>query len=134
MASTSIQQQIERARGDYEAFNRGDVGHVMDQLSEDIVWHVSGHSRLAGERRGKQAVMEFLGELAQITGGSFKLEVHDIVASEDHVIVLARESAERDGQRYENNVVHVAHYDSEGKTKEFWALEEDQEKADRLLS
>lgn len=134
LASTSIQQQVERTRANYEAFDRGDVGQVLDQMADDIVWHVAGQSRLAGERRGKQAVIEFLGELAQITGGTYKLKVHDILASEDHVVVLAGESAERNGETFENNVVHVAHYDSEGRTKEFWAIEEDQEKGNRFFS
>lgn len=67
------------ARG-YQAFATGDIPAVMS-IFADIGWHVPGSSAIAGHYRGRDAVAGFFAQLAQRSGGSFRLDVHDIVGS-----------------------------------------------------
>lgn len=116
---------LEKARAGYEAFAKGDMASLNDLLSDDIVWHSGGNNILTGDFVGKEAVFGFFGRLAQETGGSFRNEIHDMLANDDHGVALVKASATRGGQTLEGNTVHVFHM-SDGKLTEFWAFPEDQ--------
>ena len=123
----------ELIRGGYEAFARGDVADVLGRLSEDIVWHVPGRSAISGDYRGHEEVIGMFGRLQELTGGTFALELHDVLASDDHVVVLARSSADRGGKHRLFDVAHVWHV-RDGKATEFWGLSVDQYAADEFLA
>ncbi len=116
---------VDRLRGGYESFSKGDLDALRERFSEDVVWHLSGNNPLAGDYKGIDEVFGLFGRLFQETGGSLKNEVHDLLANDEHAVALVRTSAERNGKRLEQNVVHVFHINPEGKTTEFWAFPED---------
>jgi ketosteroid isomerase-like protein len=116
---------LEIARTGYEAFANGDLATVSDLLSNDIVWHARGNNPLSGDYEGKDAVLGYLGRLMQETGGSFKNDVHDILANDEHGVALVTASATRGGKSIEGHVVHVFHI-SGGKIEEFWSIPERQ--------
>ena len=116
------------------AFGKGDMATVSDLIADDVVWHVGGSSSLSGDYKGKDAVFGFFGKLMEITGGTFKLEVHDILANDDHSVTLVRATAERSGKKLDTKQAHVTHPDSEGRVKEFWAVDEDQSATDEFYS
>ena len=89
---------------------------------------------LSGDDEGKDPVFGFFGKLMEITGGTFKLEVHDILANDDHSITVVRATAERPGKKLDSKPAHVTHPDSEGRVKEFWAFDEDQGTTDEFYS
>lgn len=134
MATTAQHANVQRARRAYEAFDKADMETVGELMTDDIVWHVGGNNALTGEYKGKDAVFGFFGKLMQNTGGTFKLEVHDILANDEHTVTLVRQTAEKDGKKFESRAVHVTHADSEGRVKEFWAFEEDQAAGDAFFS
>ena len=111
----------ELVRGGYEAFAKGDMETVLARFDENIVWHVGGRSALAGEYRGHEGVMSFFGKLMEMSGGTFRLDVHDVLASDDHVVALITGSAERKGTTRTFNNAHVWHV-ADGKATEFWGL------------
>ena len=61
-----------------------------------------------------------MGSLAELTGGTLRAEVHDVLANEDHVVVLQRTLGEREGigtlNDFEVTVMHVR----DGKVSEVW--------------
>ena len=130
MSTTTQHANVERARRGYEAFEKADMATVGELMADDIVWHVGGNSPLTGDYKGKDEVFGFFGKLMQLTGGTFKLEVHDILANDEHSAILVRETAEKDDKKWDGRSVHVTHTDSEGRIKEFWAFQEDQAAAD----
>jgi uncharacterized protein len=134
MATTAQHVNIQRSRRAYEAFGKGDMATVSELLADDVVWHVGGNGPLTGDYKGKDAVFGFFGKLMQLTGGSFKLEIHDILANDDHSVTLVRETAEKDGKKWDSRSVHISHPDSEGRIKEFWVFSEDQAAADAFFS
>ena len=130
MATTAQHTNVQQLRRAYEAFGAGDLATVSQLLADDTVWHILGHSSLAGDYKGKDAVFGFFGKLMELSGGTFHLDVHDILANGEHSIGLVTEHAEKDGKKWVSNAVHVSHTDADGRTKEFWAFQEDQAAAD----
>jgi uncharacterized protein len=134
MATTAQHPNVERARRNYKAFAVGDMAAVREQMTDDTVWHILGHAALAGDYKGIDAVFDFFRQLMERSGGTFRIEVHDILSNDDHGIALVTERAERNSKKWESRAVHVTHPDSEGRIKEFWAFQEDQAAADAFWS
>ncbi len=109
----------------YDAQARGDIDAYLDLLSEDVVLHVPGRSRIAGEYRGKEEVRGHFMEIASLWGGTFRTEIHDVLAGEEHVVGLVRGRAERDSGAVDLPRVHVWHV-RDGKLAELWGHPEDQ--------
>lgn len=120
-------------RRGYEAFASGDMNTVFEIFDAGIVWHVGGSNQTSGDYHGHQEVMGFFGKLMELSGGSFHLDVHDILADDAHGVVMVTAHAERDGQTLvakEANVWHLAG----GKATEFWALADDQAALDKFFA
>ena len=130
MATTAQHANVERARRAYSAFAAGDMTTVRELIADDTVWHILGHSPMAGDYKGKDAVFGFFGQLMARTDGTFRIEVHDVLANDEHGITLVTERAERNGKSWVSRAVHVTHPDSEGRVREFWAFQEDQAASD----
>jgi ketosteroid isomerase-like protein len=106
-------------RAGYEAFNRGDLNSVRGFLADDIVWHESGTSRFAGDQHGVEETLASFVDLATVTGGTFHLDVHDILANDTHATALVTAHWEFEGRAYEDKGVHVVHM-RDGKIAESW--------------
>src|SRR5246127_121818 len=77
------------------AFGRGELGALQDQyFAENIVWHVAGTGPLAGDYEGAAQVIGQLGKISEFTDGSVQPQVHDVLVSNDHTVVLVTISAE----------------------------------------
>lgn len=116
---------LERARLGYEAFANGDMATLNDVISDDVVWHNGGNSPLSGDYVGKEAVFGLFATLAQETAGSFKNDVHDMLANDDHGVALVTTTGTRGDKTLEGRSVHVFHMDA-GVLTEFWAFPENQ--------
>jgi ketosteroid isomerase-like protein len=88
---------------------------------------------LAGDYRGRDAVYGMFGKLMEITGGTFRLDVHTILADDDHGVALVVATGSRNGQSVELKEAHVFHL-LNGKVVEFWEAFTDQYSADELLA
>jgi hypothetical protein len=64
---------------------------------------------LSGDYKGKDAIFGFFTKIMQETDGTFRLEVHDILASDDHGVVLVRQTAQRNGKSWDSRAIHVTH-------------------------
>jgi ketosteroid isomerase-like protein len=119
--------KVSLMRQGYEALGRGDAAWMSDHLADDVVWHVGGNSRMAGEYRGKEQVLQLLGSFG---GEGADIEVHDILANDEHGIALgtARLHAP-DGDRVEYRYVNVFHFRGDQVT-EAWGLSENDAETD----
>ena len=120
---------IEQARRGYAAFGSGDLATLSELIADDVVWHAQGVGSLSGDYRGRDQVFGFFGRLAEETGGTFRLDVHDILANDEHTAVLATLTASRGGKSIEVPVVNVSHNDGNGKITEFWTSTTDPQAA-----
>lgn len=57
-------------------------GGVLNFFADDIVWHVPGRNPLSGDYKGKEEVLGFFGKLMELTQGSLKQEIHDMLAND----------------------------------------------------
>ena len=91
----------------YDAFSRGDIQGAMTTFAEDILWHIPGRGPLSRAYRGHDEVLGFFGHFMTLSSGTFKLQVDDVLAKGDRVVVLCTESAERNGTSWSASQVHV---------------------------
>lgn len=73
----------------------------------------------------------FFAKLSELTQGTLRQDVHDMLANDEHVVALLDVSAERDDMRMEDHQVRVAHIEN-GKLMSFWGVPEDQAGWDRF--
>jgi hypothetical protein len=120
-------------RRGYEAFASGDMNTVLALFDDDIVWHIGGSNQTSGDYRGHQEVMGYFGKLMELSGGSFHLDVHDIVANDTHGVALVTTHGQRDGQTIAVRAANIWHL-ADGKATEFWVFAEDQAAIDKFFS
>jgi uncharacterized protein len=117
----------------YDAFKSGDTARMDELLSDDVVWHVGGKSKLSGTYRGKTEVMNLFAKQAQIFGESPRVDVHDIVGNDEHVIAIGTASVDDpDGGTVEWQYANVFHVEG-GKAKEVWGLADETSESDALI-
>jgi ketosteroid isomerase-like protein len=106
-------------RRGYEAFAAQDMATLDQLFADDIVWHVPGRSQLAGTFRGKQEVFGTFQKVGELTSGTFELDIHAVLADDDHAVVLTRVTGQREGRKLDDTAVQVFHI-KDGKVTEQW--------------
>lgn len=109
----------------YDAQGRGDIDAYIECLSDAIVLHIPGRSRIAGDYSGKEEIRHHFRDIVELSEGTFRTEVHDVLASDDHIVGLIDAQAERDGNIVNLPRVHVWHVGG-GRLSEVWLHPADQ--------
>ena len=115
---------VELTRQGYEAFAKGDLAALSGLIADDATWHVSGAGQLDGAYHGQNEVFGFFARLAEETGGTFRLDVHDVLANDEHTVALCTLSASRGSKSIEVPVANVGHI-RDGRITEFWSATAD---------
>jgi ketosteroid isomerase-like protein len=128
------QSNAEILAGAYQALAVGDVPAVLAALSESITWQISGRSPLAGRYCGIDEVVGFFQAIGERSNGTFRLEIHEILAGGDGTVVaLVTEKAERGGAVLADAAVHVWRFDN-GRAVAFQAFTGDEHAQDAFWS
>lgn len=120
-------------RKGYEAFAKGDMATLTEMFTENVVWHVAGNSPLSGEHRGRDAVFAFFRLTAELSGGTYRVELHDALANDEHAVGLSRATASRQGKQLDSLDVETYHVRN-GKITEAWSFVQDQRVTDEFWS
>jgi ketosteroid isomerase-like protein len=119
------------ARESFGAMERGDTQWFDDHLADDVVWHVGGNSKAAGEYRGRDNVLQLLTPAASSGGSS--IDVHDILANDEHTVILGTAHLQApDGDRVDYRFVNVFHI-QDGKVTEAWGMSENDAETDAFF-
>jgi len=110
----------ELVRRGYEAFSKGDTDTLRKVFADDIVFHQPGHSPLAGDYHGIDQVLGYFAKIAERSGGTFRVVLHDVLADDEHAVGLHTAEAEREGRRLHSTVALVLHVRND-KITEAWA-------------
>jgi ketosteroid isomerase-like protein len=129
----SQQEAIELTKKGYAAFQSGDMDTLRELLTEDTVWHFGGRDPLSGTKSGIDAVLANFMKAFELTGGSLKLDIHDILASDNHVVVLGTQQASRNGKDLKSNFIQVTHL-RDGRVTESWLINEDPYASDTFFA
>jgi uncharacterized protein len=114
-------RNAELVRRAYEAFQRGDLDALRDYVAPDIKYHVPGRNQVAGDFEGVDAVLDLFRRVAELSGGTYRVELHDILSNDEHVVALARQSASNAGKSLDDIYSQVFHFRYD-KISEAWVL------------
>jgi len=133
-SSVSSQQKANEAvvRRYANAWEKNDVATIVDCYHDEVVFHYFGRSPLAGTHMGKPAALAVLKKIKQLTNRQL-IEIVDVLASDKHAMILARERFERGGRTLELKRVLIYHI-RDGKLAECWVYDEDQRAVDEYYS
>jgi 2'-5' RNA ligase len=90
-----------------DAYAGGDLDQLRSGLTEDVVWHVPGRSRISGEHRGIDAVLAYFETRRTMTDHTFQVIVRGLSRIGDRVVQLAGGRALRDGRELSWETVGV---------------------------
>ena len=121
---------VELARRGYKAFSEGDMATMAELIAEDAVWHVGGNNILTGDYKGRDAIF---GLFARFAESASQIEVHDILANDEHTVVLTHLTASRQGKTVDTRTCDTSHTVN-GQLTEFWSFAEDSAGIDELWS
>ncbi len=116
----------------YEAMQSGDAPGFLETLHDEVVWHESTKG-LQGDYRGREEVAALFGRLMQELDGPMTMRVHDILASDDHAVVLHITQLSRKGRAATLRYADVYHV-GDGKITEHWHLAVDPRADDEFWS
>ena len=120
-------------RNGYEAFGKGDMAALTQLFAEGVIWHLPGNNQISGEHKGRDAVFAVFAKVGQISGGTFKIELHDVMANDEHTVVVQRVTASRPGKRLNARNVDVYHIRG-GKISEWWSFTDEPRQEDEFWS
>ena len=80
-------------------FQNGDLTAVQAHFAPDAVWDLPGRGVLAGEYKGPEAIVGFLARSFELSGGTLKLQVLDVLASDHGGAHVQRVTADHDSRR-----------------------------------
>jgi ketosteroid isomerase-like protein len=120
-------------RSIYIAFTTGDMEALANFFDESVVWHSPGQHPLAGTYEGKDAAFASFAEEFERSGGTYSVEVRDVLANDDHVVALLHATAEREGRRLDQDYAIVFHM-RHGKVNAAWEVWKDQRSVDEFWS
>jgi hypothetical protein len=120
-------------RRGYELFNSGNLETMKDLFSEEVVWHVAGRSRLSGEKLGRDATFGYFAQIGELSGGTFRAAVHDVVASDEHTLGVHTSTGTRLGRQLNLHTVLLFHI-RDGKAVEVWEHVEDSQAFDEFIA
>ena len=110
------------ARRIAEAFNSGDTTAMADAIADDVEWHEIGR---AEPIIGKEALAARFGmDSGAPPPYEITAELHDVIANDDHTVVLANAHATKDGRTFDYKVAEIYHM-KDGKITARWAVSDD---------
>jgi ketosteroid isomerase-like protein len=115
----------------YDAFAEADIATVLDTFAPDITWHVPGRSPISGDYKGHDEVLGFFARSMELSGGTLRVVVDEVLADDERVVVLTTVSAERNGSTWSAPEVHVWRV-VDGRAVEFREFQGDQQTEDEF--
>src|SRR5262249_56265718 len=92
---------------------------------------VAGPRPLSGDYKGHQQIGAFFQRTMELSGGTFGIDVHNVLADGEVVVALTTVRAERNGRAASFPEVHVWRLKN-GKVIDFRAYQRDQHREDRF--
>jgi ketosteroid isomerase-like protein len=121
-----VQKDLATIRDALERAGRGEPGAIEGLLADDVEWHEIGR---AEPIRGRDAL---IAHLSRDTGWHIVPFIHDVLASDDHVVALIKSHASRGEHTLNYKVVEIYHL-RDGKITARWAFSDDTEAIARFF-
>jgi ketosteroid isomerase-like protein len=117
----------------YAAFTAGDMDALASFFDEDVVWHTPGRHPRAGTYEGRDAAFDSFADEFELSGGTYAVEVRDVLANDTHIVALLHATAGRESKRLDQDYAIVFALRG-GKVHAAWEVWEDQPAVDEFWS
>jgi uncharacterized protein len=109
MSGTSSEEtgNLEVVRRAFEAFQDGNAEALMKAFAPNAHYHFAPVGKFTGDYRGAPAIMEFFGQVASESEGTFRVTQVEMAASGNRVFALWRTNGKRGGKTLDNSNVGV---------------------------
>src|SRR5687768_12118128 len=101
-----------------QRFEEGDAGAFEDAVADDVVWWQIGSSDPV---RGKPALLQ---SMKGMEGVDFHVDVHDVLATDDHVVGLVTATVRVGDSEFSYRTAEISHV-VDGRVVERWAFSDD---------
>jgi ketosteroid isomerase-like protein len=109
------------------------MGTFLGLHADDVVVHVVGRNAFSGDFKGKEAVANLFQRQMEALDSPPHFELHDILANDDHGVILGTQQASRGGRTLETKSAVILHI-QDGKAQELWVMSMDPYAEDDFLS
>ena len=116
-----------------EMYAGGDLAAVAKLLADDVVWHVPGTSPIAGDYRGREAVLGYFRVRRELAGGAIEIRKIADADHEEALVQLADGRARLGGEDIVWRTAGVYRVEG-GAIAEGWLVPLDLEHFDRVWS
>lgn len=117
----------------FAAFGSGDLVAVEALFDPAAVWHAQRLGKLGGDHRGWPAVLKFFADSMELTQGTFRIDVREILANDTGAAAVVRSTARRGDQALDDQQIHLFHLDGD-RVSEVWQFVGDGEAAEAFWS
>ena len=118
----------------YEARERGDRQGVRAALAPEVAWHDPYPPPHGGDLRGVDEVLRDVFDRAgELTGGSTRLWLEDVLANDRHVVAVVGWSSTYRGRTMQSRELALYRIEG-GRIAEAWFYPEEYEKAQQFFA
>jgi len=114
-----------------EMYAGGELAGVEELLADEVVWHVPGTSPIAGDHRGREAVVAYFRRRRELAGGAMAVTKHGEAHHDEALVQLADGRAPLGGEDVVWRTAGVYRV-AGGRIAEAWLVPLDQEHFDRV--
>jgi ketosteroid isomerase-like protein len=108
-------------------FQEGDTSAFNESIADDVVWWQIGSTE---PLRGKEAVLQ---SMAGLEGIDLQVELHDVLANDEHVVGLVTATVRVGDQTFTYRTAEITHA-KDGKVTERWAFSDDTQRITEFFS
>jgi uncharacterized protein len=98
----------------YASINRRDMNALRKVFARDAIWHGAGQ-----EVRGADRIAQLVQTLIDASARTLHIDLHDVVANDEHVVALQTTRAQRGERHLVDRVVYVFHV-RDGRISDAW--------------
>jgi uncharacterized protein len=118
------ERNAELLRSGYKAFATGDMVTLEALFDPTVTWHAQRLGMLGGDHVGWPAVLNFFAHSMELTRGTFRIEVLDVLANATSSCAVVRSTGQRDPATLDSRQVHVYRLENE-RVVEVWQYVDD---------
>ena len=101
----------------FAAFGAGDMAGLKEMFADDATWTSPGNNKFSGTYSGPDAIIRLMEDVQ--ADATVVNQPHDILASDDHVVVLVNATMTKGDESLDVRNVFVFHVDG-GKVQSAW--------------
>jgi uncharacterized protein len=116
----------------YESvYSTRELKSAADLFDDSVTFHLPGRNRFSGDW-DKESWPRLVAEIMEMTGGSYRGRLRQVLSNDEYAVALVTISAERDGTLFEWERVNVYRM-AGGKIAEVWESQQEQYAVDEFF-